>query len=242
VTISSSVGREIDVDEIVRRSYQLAGLMSAEQGTSGTTWTSRAALGRDLLETILDELQTEGVFARSVSLTNVTLTAGTYIYVLPSTVFDCVEDAAYIDATNTDITKASSETPVLQKDRETWQRMSSKSATSRPVMFWTDRSVFPIQVYLWPIPNEAGTIRFQTHRLLRDVSDGRATVDLERYWTQYLLWELAHQLASAASQPEAKCMRLKGTAAEKKQRAKSYANQHVASAIVLDHSTSWSGR
>lgn len=243
MTISTSIGRELDVDVIVRRSYQLAGLIPAEQGTSGPNWAQRSALGRDLLETIVDEIQTEGVFARSVSMTTVALTSGTYTYTLPSTVFDCVENGSYIAASESDLTKATAETPVIQKDREAWQVLGSKAATGRPIMFWTDRSVFPIQVNLWPIPNEAGHIRFQTQRLLSDVEDSNVTVDLERYWVQYLLWELAHHLASAMSQPDAKCMRLQATAAQKRARAKAQSNQSVPSQIYLDHPTpAWRAR
>lgn len=242
MTIQSTVGRELSVNDIVRRAYQLAGLMPAEQGTSGPTWAQKASLGRDLLETILDELQVEGVFARSVNFTSVSLTAEVYEYTLPDTVFDCSGDGSYIPASASDLTRADGETPVKQIDRETWQRMSSKAATGRPVMFWVDRSVFPVVVRMWPQPDEAGTVRFQTFRLLADTTDGNATVDLERYWSQYLLWELAHQLASAASQPDGKCMRLAATAKDKLEKCKTYAAQSVPNQIYLDHRTSWSHR
>ncbi len=241
MTIGTTVGRELNVNTIVLRADQLAGLMAPEQGFSGPTWNPRAAFGRDLLETILDELQTEGVFARGVSFTNLTLVAGTAIYALPETVFDVIEDGSYI-AAGEDVDAATAEMPVIQKDRETWQRIGTKSVESQPTLFFTDRSVFPIQVRLWPTPSEAGTIRFQTHRLLADTTDGNTTVDLERYWVQYLMWELAHQLASSASHPESKCARLAQTAAMKKERAKAYSNQGVPSQIYLDHPTSWSSR
>ena len=172
---------------------------------------------------------------------NVTLAAGTATYTLPATVFDVIENGAYIRAGDS-VTAASAELPVIQKDIEAWQALGTKAASGPPTLFYVDKSVFPIRVTLWPTPDDAGTIRFQMHRLLSDVSDGNATVDLERFWTQYLLWELAHQLASASSQPDAKCGRLHGTAMEYRQRAKAASNQHVPSLVYLDHATTWSGR
>ena len=202
-------------------------------------WDRRTPFAKDLLGSILGELSTEGVFARAVSFLNLTLTAGTYIYSLPDSVFDVIENGAYIPASATDIAKSNSETPVVQRDRETWQAMSAKAATSLPVIFFTDREANPIQVRLWPIPNEAGTIRFQCHRLLADVTDGNATVDLERFWQQYLMWELAHQLAVSANKLE-HAQYLAGQAATKKERAKAQANQGTSSFMFLDHQTAWS--
>lgn len=242
MTISASAGYELTIDKLVRRAYQIAGLMPAEQGMAGQTWNARADLGRDLLGTILDEIQTDGAFRRSVSFTTVTLTAGTYIYTLPATVFDVLGDGAYISAAETDLTKANAETPVIQKDRETWQRMSAKSATGIPTMFFVDPSVFPVQVYFWLIPREAGHVRLQTYRLLANVTQGANTIDIERYWHQFLIWELAHQLASAHSQSEEKCMRLAATAQQKRERARAYANAHVPNQMFIDHPTPWSGR
>ncbi len=56
------------------------------------------------------------------------------------------------------------------------------------------------------VPDTAGaTLTVQRERLLADVSDGAATVDLERSWSKYLLWELAHHLAVAGGQEVARC-------------------------------------
>lgn len=238
MTVSSSVGRELNVAQVVLRAHNLAGLSPVEAGATGVMWDRRKAAALDFLQIILDELQTEGVFARSVSFTNLQLVAGTYIYDMPDTVFDVIEDGAYISPDETDITKAAAETPVLQKDRETWQMQSAKNASSRPTLFFTDRRMTPIQVRLWPVPNEAGTIRFQTHRLLSDVTDTNATVDIERFWTAFLIYELGGTLAIAANKVE-HGQGLLAMAAQKKDRAKAQSNQHTPSQIVLEHATGW---
>lgn len=239
MTIGTTFTRELNVTKVCLSAFRLAGLMPAEAGATGSMWDRRTPFAKDLLQSILDELQTEGVFARSVSLISVQLTAGTYIYDLPDTVFDLIEDGAYISPSETDPTKASSELPVMQRDRETWQGLSAKSATSRPTIFWCDRVANPIQVRLWPIPDESGIIRFQAHRLLADVTDGNATVDLERFWQQYLIWELGHQLAISANKLE-HGQYLATQAAMKKERAKAQANQGTDSYMWLNHRSNWS--
>lgn len=237
MTVATTFSRELDVTTLIKRAYQLAGLMPPEAGATGPTWAPRASLAKDLLQTILDELQTEGVFARSASRIDLTLTAGTTEYFLPDNVWDVEGNGAYI-AAGEDVDAASSETPVLQRDQETWQMMSAKSAEGTPILFWVDRTTSPVKVVLWPIPDEAGTIRFISTRLLADVTQGNSTLDLERFWAQYLLWQLAHQLAISANKLEHGAY-LAGLAAQKMQRAKAAANTHVASQIQLDHYTAW---
>lgn len=239
MTVAVTFSRELNIGTLINRAYNLAGLMPADQGTTGQQWVSRSAMARDLLQTILDELEIYGVFTKQVKMTTLALTAGTFRYSLPANVWDVEGDGAYIAASETDLTKAGSETPVMQIDREAWQVLGAKNVQSLPTLFWVDQSAALAQVVLWPIPNEAGTIRFQMTSLRADVTDTNATVDAERFWTQYLMWELAHHLAIAANKL-AHGQYLSVQAQQKKQRAIGAANQNVASQIVLEHSTGWS--
>lgn len=238
MAIGATTSRVLNVTKICLRAYQLAGLMPPEAASSGVMWERRTAIAKDLLQTILDNLATEGVFARSVTFFNLTLVAGTFLYDLPDNVFDISGDGAYIAASETSLTQASAETPVMQKDREAWQAMSAKSAQSRPSIFFVDQQLDPPRVRLWPVPDEAGTIRFQGVRLLADVTDGNATVDLERFWQQYLMFELGSQLAIAANKLEHGGL-LAQKAMKLLERCKAAANQGVASFIQLDHDTGW---
>lgn len=239
MTIATTHALTMNVQQIVLRAFQTAGLMGAEQGAGGPTWEAKFSFARDILQTMLDDLGTEGNFARAIEMELVTLTPGVYVYTLPSTIYDLVEDGSYI-AAGQDVLAASGETPVKQIDREQWQRLSAKNAEGMPVMFWTKRDTFPIQAYVWPTPSEAGTIRFQGHRLLADVSPGTVTVDLERFWVSYLVWRLAYHLAVANSLDEGRCGMLKMESEEKLRKAKGAANQSVPNQIVLNHASGWS--
>jgi hypothetical protein len=193
MTVSSTRGTELTVDQIVRRAWQMAGLMSINESTGSPGWTEKASFGYTLLDTILDEIQTEGVFAKQVILEDTPLTADDYTYTMNAYVLDIVGDGMYIDASETDTTKASGETLVKQIDREEWHRTSAKNASGRPTLFFFDRSLRELK--LWPIPDQAGTIRFQIHKFMSDSYEGGATLELRQYWNQYLIYALAHDIA-----------------------------------------------
>ena len=223
MTVSSTVNSELTVGEISLQAFQLAGLKSLTQSLT----TAEQKLATNLLETILDELSIYGVQARMRGFVEVTMVSGTYVYSLGADDLDVIEDGAYMDATVTDTSKAASETVIAQRDQETWHRISAKSATGKPTIFWVDRSATTLQVRLWPIPDEAGTCRFMTQKHLADVDATTVTLDLQTYWTQYIIWELAHQSAESQSMPGSKCERLSKRASAKLRRARSFANQRT---------------
>lgn len=241
MTVATSFTHELNVGQIVQRAYNLAGLASPEANMQGTQWVARQSVAKDFLQVILDQIQTEGVFERGVSFVNVTLVAGTFIYNFPDNIIDVIGNGAYIDPTQTDITQASNETPVIEQDREFWQALSAKSAQSRPTIYTCDRETTPVSVRIWPVPSSTeagGTIRFQARRLYADVANSTVTLDVQRYWAQYLIWELAHHLAISANKLQHGAY-LAGKAAELLTKAKGESNQSTASSFVVCHGTGW---
>src|SRR5688572_31589440 len=95
--------------------------------------------------------------------------------------------------------RASGETPIERIAAERWQILSAKNATGRPRMVFADRGGTVVTAKFWPIPDEAGTVRLQVHELSADTLEGNKTVDAERYWAKYLLFELASYLCPAKS-------------------------------------------
>ena len=243
MTIATTFANELTISKVVQRAYNLAGLAPPEANNTGIQWQARQAVALDFLQVILDEISSEGVFARSVKFTNITLVSGTFVYSLPDNVLEVIGNGAYIDPTNLDITKASVETPVLQKDRESWQAMSAKAAESRPTLFFNDRATVPTSVRLWPVPGDSeagGTIRFQVQQLSADVSDPTKTLDLQRYWLPYMVWALGGYLATSANK-DAKGQSMLAKAEQLKEQAKAKSNQNTANAFMYMHSTGWGG-
>jgi len=241
MTISTTFSNELPITKVVQRAYNLSGLQPPEASNSGIQWQARQAVALDFLQIILDEIASEGVFARAVKFTNITLVSGTFVYSLPDNVLEVIGNGAYIDPTNLDITKASVETPVLQKDREFWQSMSAKAASSRPTVFFNDRASIPTSVRLWPVPGDSeagGTVRFQVQQLSADVSDATKTLDLQRYWLPYMVWALGGYLATSANK-DAKGQSMLAKAEQLKEQAKAKSTQNTANSFNFAHSTGW---
>lgn len=235
MTVSTSVGRQVNIDTLIGVSFKLAGLMNPAQ----TPDASKLAFAKLLLEQILDGLQSEGVSARSSGFYTLALTAGTYRYVMDATVLDVMGDGAYIPASETDLERANAEMPVQQISQQHWQGLSTKNTESYPTLYYAHRVTSPVEVWLWPTPNEEGHIRFQVHRKLSDADDGGSTLDLEAYWHDYVTWQLAHDLAAASSLGVGRLSYFAARAREKKEHAKSYSKGHAPVQITLDHATPW---
>jgi hypothetical protein len=236
VTISSTVGTQLTIQQVVATAYQLAGVYNTEHQPS----VADAAFGRLLLDTICNELAADGVFARAVSFLEQTLTVDTYRYTLATSILDLVGDAAYIAADQTDTTRATGESMLRQITREEWHRLGDHAAVGVPSMFYCHRENDQIQAWLYPIPDEAGTVRFQAQRKLADTYDASATLDLEEYWYQAIIWELAFQLGMSKSMPESKLGFLKSQASSKKTAARGKSNERPAGQIIVAHRTPWS--
>ena len=222
--------RELTIGQLVQRAFQLVGVL----GDMQTPTPTDGAMARDFLEIIVDGLATEGLLARQIRFTNLQLVTGTRAYQLATDTLDVVGDGMYIPAGQVD--PASSEMLVRQVRREEWNKISSKSSTGLPTLMYAYRTANIVELRVWPIPNEAGMIRIQEHRLLADVSDAAATPDLQRYWAQYLLWELGHHLAAAKSLPTDRVAYFENEAAKLLIKCKGKAVQRGSVQAYVDHS------
>lgn len=223
MTIQSTRTNEFTVDEICKLALQVAGITAAGQSPH----PRELGQAKDFLQLALKDLQNYGVYARDVEFIDITMIVGTYRYALPTSTIDLVGDAMYINANQTDLTKAAGETIVQQQSRDNWQRNSAKDATGQPTLYFINREEVPPQAWVWPIPDETGTIRFQQHRMVSDVSQGNATLDLLQFWDKHIVYNVAEMLAEAASFSADKISRLSKRAKRFRDMARSTANQGV---------------
>lgn len=236
MTINTSRTREFTIGSLATMAYRLAGLLNEHQSLT----EAKSVAARDLLETILDELQTHGLYARTVTFERVALAANANELTFPAYVFDVIGDAMHIDATEPNPDRATSEFVVSQIDRDTRQKVSSKAATGNPTMFYADRTGELVKAWVWPTPDASCFLRFQVHRMTADSNDATKTPDVERFWVQHLLWELAHQLAVSNSMSMPRIAHLATMAEKKLMAARAYANPRGSQQAVLDHRTAWS--
>lgn len=227
------------IDTIVASAYRRAGLLNVQQSPS----TAQGSVAREQLNILADALESEGVFMRSVQFGYVTLVTGQNVYTLPESVLDVVGNGSYISPTQpTTPFQANSETPVIKKDRDTYQQISSKGARSQPTLYYFAREAPQGSLYLWPTPSaaeSAGRIRFQYHQTRPDMTDGSLTMPFERYWAEYFIWALAHRLAVDNSLPLDRVSMLDQNAAVKKEYAKGYSKQNVGMQAVISHRTGY---
>ena len=238
MTVSTSVGRKFTIGTIIRLAYQRAGLIAIGQ----TPRTDETQYGQLVLEEVTDELSVYGTFARVTGFVNVKLTRGQTEYPLPANVIDLLAPAMYIDPTNTNVDRADGETPIDLVHEEEWTRYSSKSASGRPIKMYADRSSSDdiITAVLWPVPDEEGaTVRFYVQRRLADIDDAGAVLDLQNYWTPYIITRLAARFAQAGSL-DARAAKLDADAERQLLFARGMANEHADNQIYVDHDTgSW---
>jgi hypothetical protein len=144
----------------------------------------------------------------------------------------------YIQAGTADLTKAAGETLIKKQTRDSWNRNSAKDAVGQPSLYFLNKEKSPLEMWLWPIPEEAGTVRYQKHILIADTMDGSATLDLRQYWHLYVMYKLAEMLAEAGSLPRQRVSALRKYAKEYMRTARARAHQGVSLQQVVSHSGS----
>jgi hypothetical protein len=234
MTVNATATKEFTIEQIVTRAFHTAGLLHVSQSPN----TAESGMARDFLDIIVDHAQAMGLSARAVDFYDLALTVGTHLYSLPNYVLELGGDCMYIPSGETDLTQAAGETLVAQIDRDTWNRQAH-NAEGRPTTAYAHRVGATVQLRLWPIPDEAGTLRVQYHRLLGDNNAGENTPDLERYWVRYLVFQLAHDLGLASSLPGERCAYLQAQATEALQWCRAQSKQHVGIQMRMSHRTAW---
>lgn len=232
MTVNATSTRELTIDRLVYLAIQKAGMLPAGAPRSGTQWENYASQARDFLEVEVDSLQAEGTLSRAVELYDVTLIAGTAAYALPNTTLGVVGDAMYA-APNSD-----SQTIVRAIDMERYQRISDKESQATPTLYWP-QALGVVTLYVWPVPDAAGTLTIPRHRLLADNDDGTRTVDLERYWAKYLINAVAHEVAQANGIDPSKLGYIRSERERLLQRAKSQSASATPGQVVCTHTTAW---
>jgi hypothetical protein len=242
ISVTPSVASTID--ELILDSYKKAGLLPVEYGIGADVqWNAKAAHGRRTLNRLLASYSTERFFECFVNLDVVTLVAGTNQYTLDADILNVIDDGSYIPASNLlEVEKTSGETPVKPMSAYLWNQLSAKRSRATPVHYFIERNQSQIIMRLWPVPSEAGRIRFRTHRIPGSSSTGADNPDFKRHWELWALYALAYEFMTDGSMPldERQLMRADRDMAFEK--LKSYDTNNIGPDVLMVHSTPWSGR
>jgi hypothetical protein len=236
MTAMTTNTREFDIDTLVLTAYQYAGLVNEMQTAQGPQWDARSAYGRKQLEVIVDQLGAEGIYERSVEWYDLRVAAGDRYTPLPSDTLDVRGVAKLVQG---DVNETLLDLEPMTRDR--YNELPTVTASGTPGRFYVSRGV-PMNLYLWPVPDVACTIRVQRQRLSYDNSRGAASVDLERFWTDYLLNELASRLALGAGLSVERAAMYAAKAISAKNAAKGKSSGQLPNQIEVDHRGPYRGR
>lgn len=232
MTVNTTSTRELSIDRLVYLAIQKAGMLPAGAPRSGTQWENYAVQARDFLEVEIDSLQAEGMLSRALELYDVTLVAGTATYALPATTLGVVGDAMYAAPS------ATNQTVVRSIDMARYQLISDKETEGTPSLYWP-QALGTVTLYVWPVPDAAGTLTIPRHRLLADNDDGTRTVDLERYWAKFLINAVAHEVAQAGGIDPNKLGYIRSERERFLQRARSQSASATPGQVVCTHTSAW---
>lgn len=202
MTISATSTFELTRDQILRRAFQLAGMIEAAQNMNAND----AAMASDFLGMELDSLQAQGVLIRHVERT--TKSTG----ILPSYTLDTDTVDVFVGPDNIAGTFAytsdTAETPVRAISRHEYVSIADKTASGRPALVYIEKAA-SVTATLWPVPSSGGTFRYSKIRFPRDADTGNVTLDVARKWQKAICYQMAWQIALAKSMPAARVAMLR---------------------------------
>lgn len=193
MTVSSTNTYEFTVGRLIYTAYRYAVLIPP----GGELTQEQLTEGVDALERLVRELDSKGTRLRQVRYDVLQLTADSAYVDLPADVFDVGAIGSYIPADETDPDHATSSTPVERVYRDDIASSASRDSTGPVTMFRLDKEQVPYRLELWPIPEEAGFLRIESHRLAADSRDAASTPDLERHFHETLVNGVAWVLAKS---------------------------------------------
>lgn len=236
MTANSDNTREFSIQQLLTMSLRTAGLINEMQGPGAPMWDAKMADAMNFLEMEMDSI-TE-VQTRHVDWYDLTTVADQGEYTVTGGVIDFTGMAMYQDATNSN----AGETVLTPIMRDAYQRLSAKTSSGRPYLYYYHRVETP-KLFLWPRPDTTDdTIRFQAQYLAGDNDDASKTVDMDRFWVKYLVYAVAHHLRVAASMDPGMCGYLEKKSQMYYQKALMKSRQSKGTQMVIRHGQGWARR
>jgi hypothetical protein len=234
MTTNTVSSRKFDVSEIIRMALRASSVLSSYQAPDETM----IGEARDLLDAVLDNLATDGVTAKTVEFQTVTVVADTSSYQLAESTLEVLEPVWFSAAGQGEPPTTQTELKLVGSQR--WRELET-DRTGTPMYLFADRGADGVLARLWPIPDDSGTLRLRVQRMLMDAGPGTHTVELERYWVQYLIQALAAEIAQSKSLADMAQLCLVRAEALKL-KCLNQDSPHVDGQITWSHRTAWSGR
>jgi hypothetical protein len=241
MAVSATNSTLLTSDDYILDGYKRAGLLPIEAEIGfDSQWNAKAAHGRRVLNRLVEGLAGEGVLVHFEAFEIVSLTADDGLYTLDSDILNVVDSGSYIPASNASETEETTgETPVTPMSVHQWNQLSAKTATGTPTKYFLQRNASTLELRVWPLPNEAGKIRFRVHRIPGSNSAGSDNVDLKRHWGTWIVNALAYELMADSKLPLEERMLVRGDRDQALAKMKQYDSSNEPPDIIFCHSTPW---
>ncbi len=242
MTIATTPSSLITINDMILLANKRAGVVPVEARLSSANMVPKLENGRKNLDLIMDALATEGFIARTAEFYDLPLVAGEPYYTLPGNVLDVQGDAMMVPSDNVDTKFTQGELVCKQIDLFQWSTLTVKgSVSTRPQLYCVFRHGASVNIRFWPVPSDAGTMRLKIVRLFGGSSDGSKSADLERFWYDCLVWQLAYYIAVESSMPPDRVALLAGIAESKKKQCVQFSFEHTSGPqAVVNYPTQWS--
>lgn len=220
MTVSTNPIQELTVDELVELAWWKTGMITAGKYPRPQEYE----LGHRFMLLTLASLQRDGHTQRDIEATTLTLVAGTKEYDLPTDVIDVSVGTNDVAGTIVSSTASDAETIVTTMTRQEWISLSTKNLanTSRPAKVLIEKKG-RVHLTFWPVPDSSvASFRYFKVNYFRNIDNGGQTVNIVRTWMDYIVMDVAYQIALASSLPMDRVQFLMGAA--EAQKAKCLAN------------------
>lgn len=241
MAVSSSNSTLLTADDYILDGYKRAGLLPIEAEIGfDSQWNAKAAHGRRVLNRLIEGLAGEGVLIHFEGFELLTLVAQDGLYTLDSDILNVVDNGSYIPASNASETEETTgETPVTPMSAHQWNQLSAKNAVGTPVKYFLQRNASTLELRLWPLPAEAGKIRFRVHRIPGSNSAGSDNVDLKRHWGNWIVNALAYEFMADSKLPLEERVLVRGDRDQALAKMKQYDSSNEPPDIIFCHTTPW---
>lgn len=179
-----STNFDLNLQAIAKNAYFYAGLL----GPNVQPDTDQLYGAKDIVNLRTKELQSEGIILRTLTQQIITLTAGTAIYPMASSVLDIDTGRPFVSGGGIDV-------PLEEYSRDQYMSLTVKTFTGQPTAYYVEKTP-TINVYLYPIPDSTWTsMTLPVITLLSDLNVGTDSTGLLSKYLRCLTLGVAADLA-----------------------------------------------
>lgn len=181
-----STSFDLNMQAIAKNAYFYAGIIGPNvQPDTDQLWGAK-----DIINLRTKELQSEGIILRTLTQQTISLTAGTAIYAMSSSVLDIDTGHPYVSGGGIDV-------PMEEYSRDMYMSLTVKTFTGQPTAYYVEKTP-TINVYLYPVPDSTWTtMTLPVVSLLPDLNVGTDSSTLMAKYLRCLTLGVAADLALA---------------------------------------------